>query len=181
MQILTSYAQPAAGSGGQERVLGVITGLEYQRSFLKTDFVNIVVTSQQLLCVPVTNLVKAGIEQAGAEAKAQNKGFFGRYKAKMNVIWASNFSAHFLSMTPAAIIQETPETIRIPLNMLVTFTIQHSVKISGEDDDWETESWNIHIKSNAGLHTFLSRSDPSSQIEGNPAIIAVIGNYLRRM
>jgi hypothetical protein len=54
------------------------------------------------------------------------------------------------------------------------------VKVSGEDDDCTTESWNILIRSTAGLHTFLSRADPSAQIEGNPAILAVIGNYLQR-
>jgi hypothetical protein len=181
MQIPVTGAPSPVRSNEEEPVLGVITGLEYQRSFLKTDFVNIVVTPRQLLCVPVTRLVQAGIEQAGADARAQNKGFFGRYKAKMNVIWASNFSPHFLAMTPEEIVQETPDTIRVPLTTLVAFTIQHSVKVSGEDDDWTTESWNIHIRSTSGLHTFLSRADPSAQIEGNPAIFAVIKNYLQHM
>jgi hypothetical protein len=180
-KILSSGVQPYTGSEGQDRVLGVITGLEHQKSFLKTDLVNLVVTDQQLLCVPVNKLVQAGVEQAGADARAQNKGFFGRYKAKMNVLWASNFTPHFLSMTPEAIVQETPETIRIPLNTMIIFTIERSVKVSGEDNDWTTESWNIHIKTSTGLHTILSRSDPIFQIEGNPAIIAVIGNRLRRV
>lgn len=179
-QLLTVRAQPGIRSAAEEPVLGVITGLEHQRSFLKTDFVNIAVTSRQLLCVPVTRLVQAGVDKAGADARAENKGFFGRYKAKMNVIWASNFSDHFLAMTPEAIVQETPETIRIPLNTLVTFTIKHSVTVSGEDDDWTTESWNIYIKTNSSLHTFLSRADPSNQILGNPSVIAVIGNHIRQ-
>jgi hypothetical protein len=180
MQILPSHAQPPAGSDGQEHVLGVISALEHQRSFLKVDMVNIVVTSQQLLCVPVNKLVQSGIEQAEADARAQNKGFFGRYKAKMNVVWASNFSPHFLPMTPEAIVQETPETIRIPLNTLVSFVIKKSVTYSGEDDDCITESWNLHFRTSSGVYTFLSRSDPLSQIEGNPAILAVIKNYLNR-
>lgn len=120
------------------------------------------------------------MEQAAADARAQNKGFFGRYQAKMNVVWVSNFSPHFLSMTADAIVQETPETIRIPLNTVVTFTIERSVTFSGEDDECTSESWNLHIKTNSGLHTFLSRCDPSSQIDGNPGIIAVIGNRLMR-
>jgi hypothetical protein len=165
---------------GQERVLGVITGLEHQKSFLKIDLVNLVVTSQQLLCVPVNKLVQAGIKQAEADARAQNKGFFGRYKAKMNVLWASNFSAHFLIMTPEAIVQETPETIRIPLNTMVTFTIKRHVNESGEDGEWTTESWYIHIMSSTGLQSLLSRSNPMVQVENNPAIIAVIGNRFIR-
>ena len=55
------------------RVLGVITGLEPQKSSLKTDLVNMVVTPSQLLCVPVTKLVKADVEQADADARAQKK------------------------------------------------------------------------------------------------------------
>jgi hypothetical protein len=97
----------------------------------------------------------------------------------MNVVWACNFTPHFLSMTADAIVQETPETIRIPLNTVVTFTIERSVTLSGEDE-CTSESWNLHIRTNSTLHTFLSRSDPSSQIDGNPGIIAVIGNRLRR-
>ncbi len=179
MQLPISCALSSARNEGQERVLGIITGLEHHRSFLKTDLVNLVVTDRQLLCVPVNKLVQAGVEQAGADARAQNMGLFGRYKAKMNVLWASNFSAHFLSMTPEAILQETPEAIRIPLNTMITFTIEHSVKVSGEEDDWTTESWNIHIRTSTGLHTILSRSDPMFQIEGNPSIITVIGNRMR--
>jgi uncharacterized membrane protein YvbJ len=76
--ILTAYAQHSSETDVQERVLGVITGLEHQRSFLKTDVVNIVLTTQQLLCVPVNKLVQAGVEQAEADARAQNMGFFGR-------------------------------------------------------------------------------------------------------
>jgi hypothetical protein len=178
VQNQTPRVQTPAGSEGHERVLGVITGLEHQRSFLKTDLVNIVVTSEQLLCVPVNKLVQAGVEQAGADALAQNKGFFERYKAKMNVVWASNFSQHFLRMTPGAIVQETPETIRILLNAVITFTIKRSVIVSGEDNEWTNESWNIHIRTSTGLHTFLSRSDPTDQITGNPSINAVIGNHL---
>jgi hypothetical protein len=177
--LIMSSPQPVL-SEQQEPVLGVITGLEHQRSLLKIDFVNIVVTPRQLLCVPVTKLVQAGVEQADADARAQNKGFFGRYKAKMNVMWASNFSQHFFAMTPEAIVQETPETIRIPLNTVITFTIKRSVTVSGEDGECETESWNIYIKTDSGLHTFLSRSDPSSQIESNPAIFMVLGNRMRR-
>jgi hypothetical protein len=179
-EILPLSAQPLTGTDVQEHMLGVITGLEHQRSFLKTDIVNIVVTTPQLLCVPVNKLVQAGVEQAEADARAQNMGFFGRYQAKMNVVWASNFTPHFLSMTADAIVKETPETIRIPLNTVVTFTIARSVTFSGDNDECTSESWNLHIRTNSGLHTFLSRCDPSSQIDGNPGIIAVIGNRLKR-
>ncbi|MDO9323576.1 MAG: hypothetical protein Q7T80_01320 [Methanoregula sp.] len=139
-----------------------------------------VVTREQLLCVPVNKLIQAGIDQADANARAQNKGFFGRYKDKMNVIWASDFSPHFLAMTPEAIVQETPNTIRIPLSTVVTFTIKNEIRVSGEDDECTTESWNILIKTNTGLHTFFSRSDPTSQVEGNQAILAVIQTHLMR-
>jgi hypothetical protein len=180
-KILRSSTQPMVRHEGQEHVLWVITGLEHQKSFLKTELVNLVVTDRQILCVPVNKLVQAGVEQAGSDARAQNMGFFGRYKAKMNVLWASNFSSHFLAMTPEAIVQETPETIRIPLNTMITFTIKRHVNESGEDGEWTTESWYIHIMSSNGLQSFLSRSDPMVQFESNPAIIAMIGNRLIRV
>ncbi len=166
----------AGGSG-----MGVITVLEHQRSFLKTDLVNMVVTPSQLLCVPVNKLVKAGVEQADADARAQNKGFFGRYKDKMNVVWASNFSPHFFSMTPEDIVQETPETIQIPINAVQEFTIKKIVTVSGEDDEWTTESWNVLIRAKNGSYTFLSRADPSGQVESNPSIIAVLGNTFHKL
>lgn len=79
-------------------------------------------------------------------------------------------------MTPEAIVQETPETIQIPIHSVQEFTIKKIVTVSGEDGEWTTESWDVLIRAKNGSYTFLSRADPSSQVENNPSIIAILGN-----
>ena len=171
-------AAPAAlWASADERVLSVVPNLMKQKNLVKTDFFNIVITSRRLVCVDVNGLVSSGVEEAGKKAKAENKGFFARYQAKMSMIWVCNFSEQLGRMNPDEALAKNPGSFVVPLEELRSLSVSSVVHETGDDCEWNTESWEVRLDTGRGKHVFPTRGDPRSFLQV-PDVVRLLGNRL---
>lgn len=161
---------------GREQVLSVIPNLMKQRNLIKTDFFNIVITDRRVLCVDVNALVSAGAEEAGRRAKAENRGFFGSYNARMGLIWACDFTAQLGGMEPDEIIAKNPGSFAMPLEQVRLMNVSLVTRETGDDCEWNTESWEIRLDTGREKQVFQTRSDPCRYFTAR--VPGLLGNRL---
>jgi hypothetical protein len=158
----------------------VIGGLDLKRSFLKSELVNLVITGTRTLCVPVAPLLEAVLKQAEADAKAEGKWLIGKWKAKADVLKASNFSDHFRERLPDDILREFPASIEVPQGELVSISIRHlELDFDGEDISSSAEDWPVAIKTKKAEYSLTGKIDPVQQFRLNPAVDAILGDRLK--
>jgi len=163
-----------------EPVIGVIGGLDLKRSFFKSEPVNLVITPDRTLCVPVATLLDAALQQAEREATAEGKWFLGKMKAKAEVTKACNFSAEFRNMQPEEILKRFPSVIVMPHNDLLSITIRHrNLDFEGEDISSSAEDWPVSIKTGKAEYALVARVDPVQQFRLNTAVDAILGDRLK--
>jgi hypothetical protein len=168
------------GSPAGETILSVIGGLDLKRSLFKSEPVNLVITGSRLLCVPVAALVEAASRQAEDMAKSEGKWLIGRWKAKADVVQASDFSAHFLSRLPEGILREYPASIVIPLEDLTQIAIRHRrMDLEGDEMTRTVENWSLVLKTRKTEYSLVSRTDPAPRFRDNAAVYSRIGDRLK--
>jgi hypothetical protein len=128
--------QPAYGPAAQpvqnapaEGIVGVIPGLERRKGLLGSESFSLVLTLERLIFAKMTaEMLKAAVDRARREAKAQGQGFFGQWGAQLGA-----YAAHargYLHMPVEAILREHPDNFQIPLAQVRKV----QVKIGHADD-----------------------------------------------
>jgi hypothetical protein len=102
----------------------VLTGLRRSAGLLKSEAYNLVVTPSRLIFAQVTNeLMKAVVEEARVDAKAQGKGFFGQ--------WGAQLGAHnalvqrYYDQGPDAIVRTYPGSFVVPAAQVQRVRARH--------------------------------------------------------
>lgn len=170
---------PALQPAG-EPVIGVIGGLDLKRSFFKSEPVNLVITPDRTLCVPVATLLEAALLRAQNDAKTEGKGLIGQFKAKAEVAKASNFSAEFRNIPPEEILKKFSSSIVIPHKDLLSITIRHrNLDFEGEDISSSAEDWPVSIKVGKTEYSLVAKVDPVQQFRLNANVDKLIGDRLK--
>ena len=153
------FSQPSAASG--ETVLGLIS-LRRPKSLGRYDSFTGVVTNQRMIFAQLNNeIVKQEIETARSQAKAEGKGFFGQWKEQLKA--SSGQPQRYFSMTPSAILQESPGNYSVENKGISEIKIKHrDVMRNGEVYEREFE---MELHSLSGTYTFkMNENDQYIQL-----------------
>jgi hypothetical protein len=154
-----SVAQPQTLPQGasSEQTIGAIV-LRKPKSFGRWDTFTGVLTSQQLIIAQMTSdMLKDAAMQARDQAKAEGKGFWGQWSEQLKTSF--NYTKRYLTMTPAAILAETPGNFAINNNTIKE--IKFKIKHLGSYDESSRKEWEVEIHSSMGKYEY--RMDDNSQ------------------
>ena len=119
-----------------EAVVGVIPNARMKTGMFKSECWFLVVTTHRLLGAKVDNdLLKRVIEQSRAQAKAGGAGFFGQWKAQLQISFG--MAQHYLAMDPEAIVRETPGNWALYPGQVGWIKVDKESRTTGEDSEQE--------------------------------------------
>lgn len=147
--------QAAPQRSSSEQVIGAIV-LRKPKSFGRYDTFTGVVTDQRFIVAQMTgDMVKDAAMQAKEQAKAEGKGFWGQWSDQLKASFG--YTKRYLTMSPDAIIAETPGNFAINNNTIREIKL----KIKHLDADGSRKEWEVEIHSTAGKYEY--RMDENSQ------------------
>ncbi len=148
-----NYVQPQTPPAPQnaisEQTIGAIV-LKKPKSFGRWDTFTGVLTTQQFIIAQMTgDMVKDAALQARDQAKADGKGFFGQWGEQLKASFG--YTKRYLTMTPAAIIAETPGNFAINNSTIreIKLKLKHLQGQGKYNREWEVE-----ICSSAGNYEY---------------------------
>jgi hypothetical protein len=149
--------QPSPQGASSEQIIGAIV-LRKPKSFGRWDTFTGVLTSQQLIIAQMTSdMLKDAAMQARDQAKAEGKGFWGQWSEQLKASFS--YTKRYLTMTPAAILAETPGNFAINNNTVRE--VKFKIKYLGNYDESSRKEWEVEIHSSAGKYEY--RMDDNSQ------------------
>jgi hypothetical protein len=130
-------------------VIGVLL-FKREKSFGRWETYNGVMTSQRLILAQMTNdMMKAAIQQARDQAKAEGKGFWGQWGDQMKATYG--YSRKYLSMEPSAILAETPGNFELGNGTISEIKLHEQFK----REEQGVYEFKVEIHSSAGKYEFL--------------------------
>lgn len=149
--------QPSPQGASSEQIIGAIV-LRKPKSFGRWDTFTGVLTSQQLIIAQMTSdMLKDAAMQARDQAKAEGKGFWGQWSEQLKASFS--YTKRYLTMTPAAILAETPGNFAINNNTVRE--VKFKIKYLGNYDESSRKEWEVEIHSSMGKYEY--RMDDNSQ------------------
>jgi hypothetical protein len=152
------YQQPQPASQAAPNVQArapqqsqVIAAIAFRKpkSFGRYDSFTGVITPYQLIFAQMTgDMVKDAAMQARDQAKAEGKGFLGQWSDQLKASFG--YTKKYLTMSPAAIIAETPGNFAIDNNSISEI----KMKTRYLDQDNTRYEWEVQIHSYAGKYEF---------------------------
>ena len=132
-----------------ELVIGAII-LKRPKSLGRWDIYTGVLTNQRLIFAQMTSeMMKAAVQQARDQAKAEGKGFFGQWADQLKGTYS--FSQRYLSMQPSAVLAETPGNFSLDNNAINEIKLKE--KLMRENQGiYEFE---VQIHSSAGKYEYI--------------------------
>ena len=155
-----------------EAVVGVIPNARVKTGMFKSECWFLVVTTHRLLGAQVdTDLLKRVVEQARAQAKAGGAGFFGQWKAQLQVSFG--MAQHYLAMDPEAIVRETPGNWALYPGQVGWIRVENRSRPSGEDD--EQTFLHITIATPGGQGVYETDSDNPNRDQARGLLYRLFG------
>jgi len=141
-----------------DTVIGVVPTLKKGKSFGRWDTYTMVVTDTRSIFAQITSAMLQQIgKEAAEQAKAEGKGFFGRWGAQLKA--HLSFSQRYLDMSPDEILSENKDNFFINNDDIRTIKIRSKTKSSGNDDaDTVVTEVTIEAKGNKLVYTADSLS-----------------------
>jgi hypothetical protein len=126
-------------------VLGVVYPAKKEKSLGRWDSYALVLTNYNMIFAQVTNqLTKHAVEEASAQAKAEGKGFFGRWADQMKTGLA--FGQRYFGMQPAQILAETPGNFEIGNNTISELKLKDKLR-TRNDSSIYVEEFELEVHS----------------------------------
>jgi hypothetical protein len=146
-------AAPPANNG--EQVIGVVL-FRKSKSLGRYDTYTGVVTNNRLIFAQMTSqMLNDAAMQARNQAKAEGKGFFGQWGDQLKATFS--YTQRYLTMTPEAILAETPENFAINNNTISEIKFKESYNNSKQDE------FTVEVKSAQGKYEF--KMDQNNEFE----------------
>jgi hypothetical protein len=137
-----------------EPIVSIIPGLNRHKGFLglAVDSFTLVLTPGRMVFAHLdANTMKALVNEAREQAKAQGKGALGQWAAQMG--WLGVHVQHLQAMAPGAILAQFPGSFYIPNNAVSKVRVKRvSTSSDGTNSHDQTE---VHIDSTAGKFKFV--------------------------
>ena len=155
----TAYQPPQtqpttpASSYGSEPVVGALI-FRKPKSLGRYDSYTAVMTNQRLIIARLTDqMIVEAANQARAQAKAEGKGFFGQWGDQLKSTFG--YSRKYLTMTPEAILAETPGNFAIYNNTIS----QINIKTKFNQNQNTMDMLKVEIHSTAGKFEYEIQED----------------------
>ena len=116
-----------------ERIVGVIPTARIKTGLFSKKAYTLVVTDRRMILAEMTNAaLKGAIEEARATRKAEGGGFFGQWGAQIGA--SIDFAKRYLSMTPEAILAETPGNVALLPGDVKSIKVERKTERRNEDN-----------------------------------------------
>ncbi len=127
---------PAQPPSADEQVLSILGGLTISSGFMgikKTSY-TLVMTNRRLVFAQLTSaMLKAAIESARAETKADGGGFFKQWGAQLSA--AFQYAEQYWQMTPEMALAETPGNFALDREAITKMKLHAGItRAEGPDD-----------------------------------------------
>jgi hypothetical protein len=142
---------PYFSGGTGESVVGVML-LRKPKSLGRYDSFTGVVTNQRFIFAQMTGeMVKAAVQQARDQAKAEGRGFWGQWEEQLKASFS--YTQRYLNMDPSAILSETPGNFEIE-NGAINEVKLHLKNINRGQNQANVHEFELEIKSSRGNPQF---------------------------
>ena len=167
-------ASPAA-KPNTESVIGVITGLERAKGFMKTEIFNLVITSERLVFALMTQkMINDAIQQARAEIKQQGGGLMEQMGAQM--AYLDFIASKYEEMPIEKILTEQSDNFYLAHNQIDSIEI---ISDEADDDAVLTQVKRaLTIEARTGKYQFSWKGGPSTR-EARQMLYQVLGDKVQ--
>jgi hypothetical protein len=158
-----------------EAVVGVIPNARMKTGMMHSECWFLVVTTHRLLGAQVTpELMKRVVEQARSQAKAGGSGFFGQWKAQLEISFG--MAKHYLAMDPEAIVRETPGNWALYPGQVGWIKVETKSRPSGDD---EQDFLRITIATPGGQGVYETDGNSPNRDQAGGLFYRLFGPILR--
>ncbi|WP_292466003.1 hypothetical protein [Methanolobus sp.] len=146
-----------------DEVIGIVPNMKKSKMLgMSYDMFTLVATPDTTIFAKVTNeLMKQVVQESRDQAKAEGKGFFGQWGAQMK--GSFNYAERYAGMNAQEVLAESPANYSVQNAGINSIKIKK--KVSYDDNDSSSITWEINILSGSDKLKFKTDFDPKDTLQ----------------
>ncbi|MDG6242807.1 MAG: hypothetical protein QCH31_00235 [Methanolobus sp.] len=147
----------------EDEIIGIVPSMSKSKMLgLLSDTFTLVATPDTTIFAKVTNdVMKQVVLESREKAKAEGKGFFGKWGAQIK--GSFRYAERYAGMSAQAVLAESPANFAIPNAGISSIKVKK--KTTHDEDNFSSDSWHVTIQSDSGKLKLTTDFDPKGHLQ----------------